>query len=151
MAIDPGTWIQFHLDVDHFNRRLTAFAAAHRRAADAVVQDVAGKVLRDTQDGWPVDSGDSRAAWTEPIRVGPAAYQLRNPLVYAKVIEFGGWPSPAEKTVAFGPVVLPGSFPINQGVYARQVPAAPLRRALSKHYGEMLAQMAEAHQTAWGH
>lgn len=154
MAPPTGTHVQFQLDVTRFNQRLAQFVAASMRSAEQVVFEVASDVLGDTQEGWPVaevDGGLSRAAWWGPRKVGAASYQIGNPVRYAGVIEFGGYPSPGEKTAPFGPVVLPGDFSINQGVYPRQKPAAPLRRALAKHYGAMTAKMQDAHQQAWGH
>ena len=141
------------LDTARFSARLAQFAAATGRDTEQVVFEVAAQVLGDTQAGWPVaeiDGGASRAAWWGPRRIGPLAVQIGNPLIYAKVIEYGGYPGVGPKTERFSGTRLTGSFPINPGVYPRQKPQAPLRRALSKTYGTMGKAIKASHQQHWG-
>ena len=142
--------VQFSMDVQRFSGRLARFIAATGRDADQAVYAVATDVLSDTQIGWPVDTGVSRAAWWGPRRIGPAAVQIGNPFRYASVIEFGGYPGVGPKTQKFGPSRLPGGFIINAGIFPRQKPAAPLRRALAKHWGEMTKHIRAAHGQQWG-
>ena len=139
-----------HLDTARFNARLRQFVTAHERGADRVVFETAVQVLGDTQATWPVDSGASRAGWYGPRKVGPAHYQIGNPFRYALTIEYGGWNSPGPKTERRAGERLTGDFQINPGVYARQSPSAPLRRALAKNYGEMTQKLKALHQQQWG-
>ena len=144
--------IRFELDVARFNRRLTQFVTASERDARQIVYETALDVLSDTVAGWPVapQSGISRASWWGPRAVGSSAFQIGNPWRYSLVIEFGGYRGVGPKTRRFGPSVLPGSFAINQGIYPRQKPAAPLRRSLAKHYGDMVVKLKGTHQRQWG-
>lgn len=142
--------VQFKLDTERFNRRLQAFVRRTEAAADRIVQRTALGVLRDTLIGWPVDTGASRAAWQGPFKLGPAVYQISNPIRYASALEYGGYKGVGPKTERFGPATLPGGFTINAGIYPRQRPAAPLRRALAKHYGEITKELKALHQQTWG-
>jgi hypothetical protein len=126
-----------------FRARLNYYVAQFPADAERVVFKVATRVLADIQVGWPVDTGASRAAWIGPRQIAPLTYQLSNPFVYARVIEYGGYPSPGAKTAPAGGETLPGGIAINAGVYPRQRPAAPVRRALSKAYGVMGSELAK--------
>ena len=153
MAIAQGAFVQFELDVARFNRRLTQFLATTTRDAEQVIFETAAQVLGDTQEGWPVaevDGGASRAAWWGPRKVAALAYQIGNPLIYSKVIEYGGYPGPGAKTERFSGTRLAGGFTINPGVFPRQKPQAPLRRALAKNYGELGKAIKASHQQHWG-
>mgnify|MGYP001612339216 CR=1 FL=1 len=142
--------VNITFDTARFNQRLQQFLNATTREAEKVVFEVAAKVLGDVQQSWPVDTGVSRAAWYGPRKMTPLAYQIGNPIRYATTIEYGGFGGPGPGTVRFGPATLPGNFVINQGNYSRKVPAAPLRRALSKNYGELTTRVATLHRQHWG-
>ena len=132
-------------------QRLAQFLATTTQDTKRIVFEVAAQVLGDTQAGWPVDTGASRAGWAGPRQVAPLAYQISNPFRYSSTIEYGGCNSPGAKTEYFAGELLDGTIQINPGVYSRQVPAAPLRRALAKSYGEISQRIAESHQQRWGH
>lgn len=133
-----------------FEQRLAAFIAAQPRRVDRIVYEVTSDVKTDIQEGWPVDSGVSRAAWDGPTHVGQAHYQLSNPLSYAVVLEYGLYKSPGEKTVAAGGETLEGGISINEGVYSAQKPSAPVRRALAKHHNDIPQRIAADMQKEWG-
>lgn len=122
--------------MNRVERRLSALLLQYtvrvERDLDTVIREQSLELLRDIQIGWPVDSGISRAAWEGPIRVDEAHYRLINPIIYAAVIEYGGYPGVGPKTAQEGGTTLPGDVSINAGIYPTQVPSAPTRRALSK-------------------
>jgi hypothetical protein len=120
-----------------FTQRLSAYAAQVGENAEQAVFEVAADVLADIRIGWPVDSGDSRRAWIGPRKIAPLTYQLSNPYPYARVIEYGGYPGVGPKTSRYGGSSLPGGIAINPGIYPIQRPAAPVRRALAKAYGQI--------------
>ena len=138
------------LDTARLAQRLAQFLATTTEDAERIVAGVALQVLADTQAGWPVDSGASRAGWAGPRQMAPLAYQISNSFRYAPIIEYGGCVSPGAKTEYFPGELLDGTIQINPGVYSRQVPAAPLRRALAKSYGEISQRIAESHAQQWG-
>lgn len=99
---------------------------------DDIARQQAVEMHADIVEGWPVDTGASRAAWQGPSKVGHAHYRLRNDYDYAAVIEYGGYPGVGPKTERVGSHVLPGGVAVNGGIYPSQRPAAPVRRAISK-------------------
>lgn len=99
---------------------------------DSIASYEAGLLRDDIIEGWPVDTGASRAAWQGPTKVGEAHYRLRNDYDYAGVIEYGGYPGVGPKTERVGAHVLPGGVAVNGGIYPSQRPAAPVRQAISK-------------------
>lgn len=127
-----------------FRARLNGYVQRYPAQAEQIVFKVAAEVLADAKVGWPVDSGASRAGWIGPRRIDTLTYQLSNPFRYARVIEYGGYRGLGPKTVEAGGETLPGSITVNRGIYPRQRPAAPLRRALSKAYGRMTKALGEA-------
>ncbi len=127
-----------------FRAWLNRYVQRYPQEAEQIVFKVAAEVLADTKVGWPVDTGASRAAWVGPRRIDTLTYQLSNPFRYASVIEYGGYRGVGPKTVATGGETLQGSITVNRGIYPRQRPAAPLRRALSKAYGRMSQALGEA-------
>jgi hypothetical protein len=135
--------VAFTWDDTQFAARLQRYVNQFPGQAEETVAKVALRVLADIKIGWPVDTGASRAAWVGPRKVAPLAYQLSNAFVYAKVIEYGAF-GLGPKTVPAGGETLPGSITVNRGIYARQRPAAPVRRALAKAYGVMGAELAKA-------
>ena len=145
-----GKMAAFQLDVARFNRQLTRFVHASQDDAEQIVYAIASDVLTDTKIGWPVDTGLSRAAWWGPRKIGPATFQIGNPMGYAHVIEFGGYQGVGPKTHQFGPERLRGGFTVPGGIYPRQRPAAPLRRALATHWGRMTDELKASHARRWG-
>ena len=133
--------IEWHLE--RFNAQLARLVQQMPAQADRVVFTVAQEVLSSIKRGWPVDTGVSRNAWIGPTKVAPAAYQLSNPYIYARVIEYGGYPGVGPKTERTGGETLPGGFDVNAGVYPVQVPHAPVRRALARHYGQIAQKLGE--------
>lgn len=111
---------------------LERFSKRARTSADQGAQREASILLDDIQSGWPVDTGASRAAWSGPFKVADGHYRLTNPMVYAAVIEYGGYPSPGPKTAQVGPQILPGGIQVGGRVYPTQKPVAPVRQAMSK-------------------
>lgn len=99
---------------------------------DDIAGAEAGHLRDDIVQGWPVDTGASRAGWQGPTKVGDAHYRLRNDYEYAPVIEYGGYRGVGPKTERVGSHVLPGGVEVNSGIYPSQRPAAPVRRAISK-------------------
>jgi len=142
--------IHIALDTARFNARLRQFVHATTREAEQVVFEVAAQVLGDTQAGWPVDSGASRAAWFGPNKSAPLTYQIGNPLRYSPIVEYGGFSGPGPGTEARAGERLSGGIQINPGVYSRKQPSAPLRRALAKNYEEMTKKIKASHQQHWG-
>ena len=142
--------IEMHFDTAMFERHIIQFLEQNQQEGDRAVFETAADVLEDIQVGWPVDQGVSRAAWRGPVRVGPMEFILTNPLPYAPVIEFGGYPGVGPKTGEFPGETLPGGIQINEGIYPLQRPVAPTRRALSKHRNAMLERIIRAHQRQWG-
>ena len=138
------------LDVARFNARLAAFVQRVGADVDRVVYKVATDVLRDTVQGWPVDTGHSRAAWWGPRRIGPSAFQIGNPTRYARVLEWGLYRGVGPRTVRVSGTRFPGGFQVTPGIYSKQKPAAPLRRALAKNYGEMTKQLQANMRQDWG-
>jgi hypothetical protein len=135
--------IALQWDDTAFRGRLNRYVAQFPAEAEKVVFKVATRVLSDIKVGWPVDTGASRAGWVGPRQIAPLTYQLSNPFVYARVIEYGGYPSPGAKTAPAGGETLPGGIVVQSGIFPRQRPAAPVRRALSKNYGVMGAELAK--------
>lgn len=103
-----------------------------RAEADEVTRVEAGHLRDEIIKGWPVDTGASRAAWQGPTKVGHAHYRLRNDIDYAATIEYGGYPGVGPKTERIGAHVLPGGVEVGGGIFPKQKPAAPVRRAISK-------------------
>ena len=99
---------------------------------DDIARDEAGRLRDDIIEGWPVDTGASRAGWQGPTKVGESHYRLQNDYEYAPTIEYGGYPGVGPKTEKVGSHVLPGGVAVNAGIYPSQRPAAPVRRAISK-------------------
>ena len=142
--------INVELTTPRLTQRLAQFLAVTTQETAHVVAEVAAQVKADTQIGWPIDSGASRAGWTDPRQVGPLAYQISNPFRYSLPIEYGLYAHPGAKTEYFPGTRLLGGLVIEPGVFPRQRPAAPLRRALAKSYGEMAQRIRDAHQQRWG-
>lgn len=142
--------VSIDLDVQRFNRALTQFVQQVGGDVDRIVYAVATQVLSDTKDGWPVDTGHSKSEWWGPHRAGPGHFQIGNPVTYARVIEYGGYRAVGPRTVRMGGSTLPGGFTIPAGIYPRQRPAAPLRRALAKAYGDMTTKAGESMRKHWG-
>lgn len=124
-----------------FQNRLQKYLKKVEGNMEQALVAVALDVLDEIKAGWPVDTGASHDSWIGPRKAGTLEYRLSNPFKYARVIEYGGYPHPREKTVQFGPATLPGKITINAGVYPRQRPAAPVRRALSKAYRQLGKQL----------
>ena len=114
-----------------FERVVRRYIRAMDAEVDAFVGTAAARLRRNVQHGWPVDSGLSRAAWDGPTRVGVAAYRIANHSPYAGVIEFGGYPGVGPKTQRIGGRPLGAGLEINDGIYPKQRPAAPVRRGLA--------------------
>ena len=57
-------------DAPRFTARLQTFLVKATEGAERIAQEVAADVLNDTRATWPVDSGESRAAWEGPQKVG---------------------------------------------------------------------------------
>jgi hypothetical protein len=142
--------VQVMFDLTRFTGRLAQFIATTGLRADEAVLGVATEVLAFTIRGWPVDEGISRAAWFGPVKVGAAAYQIGNPIHYARIIEYGGYRGVGPKTAAFGGTALPGGLTINAGIYPTQRPEAPLRRALAAAYGRMGTAIGAHLHATWG-
>ena len=145
-----ATPIELRYNLNRFSAGLSRFAQQYLREADRVVFEVATNVKADIQQGWPVDQGVSRAAWNGPVKIEPAHYQLTNPLPYSAVIEFGGYPGVGPKTEHVGGQTLPGGIQVDAGIFPTQVPAAPVRRALSKNRKEIPRKLAEAQKRLGG-
>ena len=75
--------IEVQLSTTRLTQRLAQFLAMATEETERVVADVAATVKADVQAGWPVDSGASRAGWTQPQKVAPLAYQISNPFRYS--------------------------------------------------------------------
>ena len=129
--------LSFETNIQQFARSLAQFARVTERDLDGIVAGTAAQVLADTQRGWPVDEGVSRAAWRRE-RVGFAHQRLRNPTVYARTIEFGGYRGTGPKTERIGPAsLLPSGLRTDAGIYPSQRPNAPLTRALNRNLAAM--------------
>ena len=111
-------------------------------SSDEAMRVHANALRNDIIEGWPVDTGASRAGWQGPTKIGEAHYQLRNLFPYAVTIEYGGYPSPGPKTAQSGGQFLPGGIVVNGGVYPTQVPIAPVRQAMSKRKLAMAQELA---------
>ena len=140
--------VSMQIDVARFNARLHRYIQASGRDADAAVLQITTDVLADTQESWPVDSGASRAGWWGPRRIGLASYQIGNPYVYAKVLEYGSYTGVGPKTEAHGGTQLAGVGAVAPGIFSTQA-HAPLRRALSKNYRAM-GKILKALKQQWG-
>ena len=57
-------------------------------------------------------------------------------MVYAKVLEYGGYTGVGPKTEQRGGTSLPGGFAVAPGIFSTQA-HAPLRRALSANYTKL--------------
>ena len=111
---------------------------------DDIARQETGELRDDIVQGWPVDTGASRAGWQGPTKVAHAHYRLRNDYDYAAVIEYGGYPGVGPKTERVGSHVLPGGVAVNGGIYPSQRPAAPVRQAISKRTLPLREQIAKA-------
>lgn len=154
--------IELRYDLAKFSADIERFIREEIRESDRIVFETAANVLADIQDGWPVnrakdirpnanvEPGVSRAAWTGPTKEGNAHYSLSNPLPYAGVIEFGGYPGAGPLTAPGGPETLPGDIRIEAGIFPTQKPIAPVRRALSKNRDEIPRKLVESQRKLWG-
>ena len=128
--------VRFRHNLDAATKQLVQDIQAHTRrelrSLDRVIREQATLLRNDIVTGWPVETGASRAAWQGPFKEGPASYVLRNNMVYAAVIEFGGYRGVGPKTAQVGAFFLPGGIGVNGGIYPTQRPAAPVRQGLSK-------------------
>jgi hypothetical protein len=124
-----------------FQARLQDYINVLPQDAEKILFRVAARVLADIKAGWPVDTGASRAGWIGPRKIAPLAYQLSNPFTYARVIEYGGYMGSGPKVGPAGGETLPGGVTVNRGLYPRQRPAAPVRRALAKAYGQITLEL----------
>ena len=136
--------------IDEFERNIQAFIRRNEQATDRIVLKVASNVLASIQEGWPVDTGVSRAAWRGPVRIASARYRLSNPVRYAPVIEYGGYPGIGPKTERIGPVTFPGGLRVGSGIYPTQRPHAPVRRALSRHRRDIRNEIQQEMDRTWG-
>ena len=118
--------------VNQLTRDMQKLARRQFRSLDRIIQEQANLLMDDIKIGWPVDTGASRAAWQGPIRNEFAGYSLRNQIVYAAVIEFGGYRGVGPKTSEVGAFLLPGGIFVDGGIFSIQRPPAPVRQALSK-------------------
>ena len=123
--------VSIALDVTRFNRRIARYIAASGQDVEAATLQVATEVLADTVEAWPVDSGASRAAWWGPRRIAPAAFQIGNPVVYAKVLEYGGYRGVGPKTEARGGTQLAGVGAVAPGIFSTQA-HAPLQAGVER-------------------
>lgn len=143
--------VRLLVNQERFTRRLQQFVRTHERDADRAVFEVATDVLGDIVEGWPVDQGVSRAAWRGPVRGSvQLSWKLTNPIRYSRVIEFGGYPGVGPKTERIPPVTFPGGIRVAGGIFPTQKAHAPVRRALSKHQGEITVKLGEALRRRWG-
>ena len=141
--------VQFDIDTRSFARAMQRFINTSGRGTDEVAQSTMLNVLRDTKEGWPVDEGISINDWQGPTRIGPSAYEIRNTAVYARVIEFGGYPGVGPKTARRGAQQLAPGIRTNAGIYPTQRPAAPTRRALARNQLMMATETAQMLQQEW--
>lgn len=142
--------VKITFDLTRFNARLTRYIRATEQEADAATLALATDVHADVVETSPVDTGELRASWWGPRRIGPATYQIGNPTPQAKAVEYGTWPNPGPLTHRYGGEALPGGLSVNAGVYSNKAPEAPLRRALAANYVKMGDRMKAALKTHWG-
>lgn len=138
------------MQVDTFSARVAQFVQTHLQTADRIVFEVASAVKASIQEGWPVDTGVSRAGWDGPRPVAPGHWRLSNPFDYSLTIEYGGYARVGPKTGEVSGFVLPDHIQVATGIFPTQRPAAPARRALSKHRNDMQKKLAVALHQAWG-
>lgn len=141
------------MDSKAFTRRLRRFVSQFEQDADRVVFEVATDVLSATVENWPVavDSGVSRAAWRGPVKGQKRlTWRISNPMPYASVIEFGGYPGVGPKTASIGPTVLANGVRVGAGIFPTQTPHAPVRRALAKHQRDIPDKLRQAMRRRWG-
>lgn len=95
-----------------------------------------------TIQGLPVDTGHLKSTVTSPHRAGPGVLRFEITANYAVVVEYGGYRGVGPKTAERPPETLPGAIVIGGGIFATQVPSAPLRRAKSRVKMEIAAILA---------
>lgn len=135
--------------MQRLNRRLWQWVSLTPHLVDQTATEFITDVKADIQAGWPVASGASRGAWDGPKRVAPRTYILVNPVVYAWVIEYGRYPGVGPKTEKISGMDLGEGFRVNAGIYPRQKPAAPVRRALAAHSVDLRRRLLAAQRQAW--
>ena len=132
MAQQRNKHINFTVDTASFARTLTRISQRTERDLDTEVLTSTAELKAGVQKGWPRLTGTSVGAWEGPLRFGRLHWGIRNSVVYAHVIEFGGYPGVGPKTIQFAGEILADGIVVNEGIYPRQKPAAPVRRNLAQ-------------------
>lgn len=140
--------VQFDIDTRSFTQAMRRFAERSELGGERVLRMTALSVQTDVTDHWPRDTGQSAGKW-QVRRLSREEYELRNRAPYAVTIEFGGYPGVGPKTVRLGPQRLAEGIVTNAGIYPKQKPAAPLRRALARHQRMFEGETADMLQREW--
>ncbi len=139
--------MKFSHNLDHVASSLSIllvqYAQKTTKSLDRVVFEQASQLKADIQIDWPVDTGYSRAAWQGPTKLGEAYYELRNPVVYAAVLEYGSYRGIGPKTVKVSGQRTGQGIALNAGIYSRQS-IAPMRRALSERMTILKSEILKA-------
>lgn len=142
--------IRIQTNAAAYKRTLRRFVARVERDLDNLVQQAMLLMLRRIQQSWPVDTGISRLSWSTPRRRAPRDWELVNNAKYASVIEFGGYPGVGPKTVALGAEQLAGDISVGSGIFPKQRPSAPVRRAQAAAVPELQRGVQQVVRRAWG-
>lgn len=122
-------------------RLIRKWAEKKGKDLDVTVGEVATEWAASTIEGWPVDTGYSRASIEAPRKIGYAHWQFRITADYARVIEYGGYRGVGPKTVSKPAEILPGGIAVGGGIFPSQRPSAPLRRGKSKIKVELAKEL----------
>ena len=126
-----------------FSRIVTQYADRVGRDIDTEMREQAARLRNEIVRNWPVDTGVSRAAWQGPIKRGHAEYELTNNVVYAPVIEYGGYRGVGPRTARREAEILPGGIQVAGGIFPTQTLHAPVRRGLAKRRAAIRRAIAE--------
>lgn len=133
-----------------FGERMRAYSARLTTRSRQVVRDEMETVRATIVATTPVDTGTLRDSWS-PVTRGSEAltWSVSTDLVYAPVLEYGGYPGVGPKTVALGGGTIGAGFVGNAGIYSTQAPLGWVRRALAHAAPGFLNAIGHAVTTAW--
>lgn len=148
MARNKNLRFDFSKAEDVFGRVARNFATATERDFDQELAAGASRIESELDRTWPRDTGYSIGRF-KLSKIQRGHYRLTNDAPYSNVIEFGGYPGVGPKTVRVGAVQLAPGVRINAGIYPKQKPAAPVRRAMARERREITPRLARIIARNW--
>lgn len=134
-----------------FGVRMRGYSNRLATRSHQVVRDQMDTVRSAIVATTPVSTGVLRDSWS-PVTQGrdALAWGISTDLIYAPVLEYGGYPGVGPKTVALGGGALGAGFIGDAGIYSTQAPLGWVRRALAHAAPGFLRALEHEITQAWG-